>query len=242
MSWGAVAGAAAGAGLDWLTQNDTNAKNKQMMNKQNSWTEKMSNSAHQREVADLRAAGLNPMLAMGGSGASTPNSASAVYHSADVGRDVGNVVSTALESKRLKKDVELAESQLEMNKQNKQTSEAQMYLASQQGAKTYTESKTAQLNLEALEANKELVKKAVGDEAKARSAVAMNDKVQAEISKKAATYDAIAHRVKDAIGSVNSAASILKPKIQIGPSSYTDEEYSSTGEMIHAKSRRYHKD
>jgi len=69
---GAASGMAGGI-IDYFGSQQANMANAREAQKNREWQERMSNTAHQRETADLEAAGLNRILSMGGPGASSPS-------------------------------------------------------------------------------------------------------------------------------------------------------------------------
>lgn len=99
-----------GAGASLLGGSLANSASASAANRQMSWQERMSGTAHQREVADLKAAGLNPILSANG-GASTP--AGAMPEVKDV---FTPAVNSSLASRRLAADLDVMKSQIDLNR------------------------------------------------------------------------------------------------------------------------------
>jgi hypothetical protein len=107
---GSVAGSLIGGFFSKSGQESANAANERIADKQMDFQERMSNTAHQREVKDLRDAGLNPILSAGGSGASAPSGASIAMQNpnTEMGKSIGAALSTALQTKILASTAEKA--------------------------------------------------------------------------------------------------------------------------------------
>lgn len=121
MGWGAFAGAIGGSALDFFSAKQQNQAasdqaaeamrfSAEQSAKQMQFQRDMSNTAHVREVEDLKNAGLNPLLSLN-SGASTPSGSMGTGVSAPVVPEIGAAVGSARESISMIADLKVKSAQ-----------------------------------------------------------------------------------------------------------------------------------
>jgi hypothetical protein len=198
-------------------QNKANAFSAKQAQKQMDFQKDMSSTAYQRSMADMKTAGLNPMLAYSQGGASTPSGAMGSVQAAKVESALGPAITTALEARRLKKEIGAADSQISLNKATAQQQAAQTELAK-------TNAKMAASQNDILEMQKP-----------AAYAKSQLDKKQAEIGYDWAEADK-KFEVGQKVGQLaNSAKDLFMPKLRIENNYGTNRETtidSKTGEIL----------
>lgn len=134
---GALASSIGQTALNYWSAKESSRWSSGMAREQRAWEEYMSNTAHQREVQDLKKAGLNPILSANG-GASVPNGSSGSASSIAP----GDLLTFATNSKQLKEqrrqfneNLELQKNKLKLDKFNADTQRMKVESDSSLGTK-----------------------------------------------------------------------------------------------------------
>ena len=152
----AIAGPLIGGAATYMGGKQQNTANTQNSEKQMAFQKEMSNTAYQRSMADMKKAGLTPILAHSQGGASTPAGAMP-----QIQNTLGPAINTALQTSQTTSNVGLqAEQSKQINTNIKKTTQEKSNLKATQGlTSAQTDQVAALIELVKLQATHEILKK-----------------------------------------------------------------------------------
>lgn len=219
-------------------QKQANKANLLEAQKNRDFQERLSNTAHTREMADLRSAGINPLYTAGGGGASTPSGSMAtstpITPPENLAHGLQKGLNGAVQAARLKQELSSADAKIALDKAATATQASQAQLNTSNASKAAADTITSQA--QAKKAAMETTKLEAEMPALAREADLRLKRANIDVDM--AQHDAIMNRAKSWTGTASDAISAFFPKFRIETNPGTDRVIDSgTGEILQ-QSRR----
>jgi len=209
---GNVLGSKIGADTSEKQTQQTNETNLKIARENTEFQKSMANTAHQREMADLKAAGLNPILAAGRSGAAAPPGSVASMQTPGTGGIIAEGIRGAASSAAAAAQMDKQFANLDADTANKVTEgmnklEQNSLLQEQTKAQRLTNAQTAAIQPDLL--------KQAGYTTEAKRLATAKEQAElpyvqqrSKINQENAVYDKRVEQVGDTLGAITSALNL----------------------------------